>query len=357
MYKYYTMAQPLISDNLDDFLGNIQTDLPSALYYKTSKGTYKIVYLVSKTQMELKEYQFISELNNTFRLIKTIPLGDKFAAINLIRHWYDINKKTIKILSKRDAFLFQKNITESNTCWKTPKQLGKAIKNGLEVPNCIPDSDYALDEAQVFILKKNRELVGKYKKTIDWLNDVISDGDKDYAEKLLQIVEKWKRYYEDKIRIAKSVLKETKDIITSAEVIKDEKKKIKFFLERTEKSYDFYTNLIKVQMPPASQSVYMDKLKKWYEETVQNLNKTLDTLKVTKDPTIQAKYTPFSLYDFDIMDLSESTKVKDQITLFIKKSEDMKSDLRKFKENSEFEKLSLTDKQKALEDFYKKHVK
>ena len=346
-----------ISNNLDDFLSAIQTDLSCALYYSNSKATYKIVYKYNKNDINLFEYKFMPDLNNTFRLLKSIPLGDKFAAIKIIKEWYRDNKTKVNILSKSEAFLFQKKISESKSCWKTPKQLGKAIKDGLEVPNCIPDSAYALNEVQTFLVKKNRELLGKYKKAVDWLNDVIADGDKDYAEKLLQIVEKWKRYYEDKIKLAKSVLKENEDVITSAEVIRDGKKRVKYYLKRSEESYNFFTKLIENQQSEIEQKRLQNKLEKWFADTTENLNNTLDLLNKTKDPTIKVHYIPFSLYDIDIMELNESPIVKQQIDRFITKSNEMKSDLQKFKEDSGFDSLDIKQKHELLQKFYEKHIK
>ncbi len=356
MYKYLKMAQPLISNNLNDFLSAIQTNLSCLLYYKTAQTTYKIHYKYAKNDIKLMEYKFIAELNNTFRLIKTIPIGDKVAAIELIKHWHDNNKNKIEILTKSESFLFQNKITESNSCWKSPEQLGKAVRNGLEVPNCIPDSEYDLKEAQAFITNKNRELIGKYKKAVEWLNTVIADGDKEYAEKLLQIVDKWKKYYEDKIRLAKTVLKETTDVVTSAEIIKDEKKKIRYYLKRSEKSYDFYVEAIKHQVP-SEQEKLINKLNQWYLNTVENLKETLNQLNKTKDPTIQVQYTPFSLYNIDIMDLTESAFVKQEIARFVTKSNELRSDLAQLKKESGFNALSDKEKEQILNKFYKKHVK
>lgn len=104
------------------------------------------------------------------------------------------------------------HVKESNSCWKNMKELRKAIENGLEVPNCIPDEEYKLREAQVFLSKKTRELNYKYKKVINWLEDVITDGDKEYAEKILSIIEKWRNNYENKINSAKNILREQNKI-------------------------------------------------------------------------------------------------------------------------------------------------
>lgn len=350
------MAQQIISNNFNDFLSAIQTNLSCLLYYKSTKSTYKIYYVYDKNNSKLIEYQFIPELNNTFRLIKTIPIGDKYAAIQLLKHWYDVNKNKIDILSKSEAFLFQSKIAESTSCWKTPKELGQSIQNGLEVPNCIPDSKYNLKEAQAFITNKNRELIGKYKKSMEWLNNVVADGDKEYAEKLLQIVEKWKRYYEDKIKLAKTVLKETHDVVTSAEVIADEKKKIRYYLKRSKQSYNFYMETIK-QQRPSEQEGLKQKLEDWYSSTITNLNNTLDQLNKTKDPTIQVHYVPFSLYNFDILDLTESKLAKQEIARFVTKSNSLKSDLQKFKQDSGFDALNVSEKEKLLKQFYDKHIK
>jgi hypothetical protein len=69
-----------------------------------------------------------------------------------------------------------------------------------------------LNEAQVFVNNKNRELQSKYKKVKQWLDDTIASGDKDYAEKLLIIIDRWRQSYEDKIRSAKSLVKEGKSV-------------------------------------------------------------------------------------------------------------------------------------------------
>ena len=98
------------------------------------------------------------------------------------------------------------------SCWKNMDDLGNMIQNGFEVPNCIPDSAYKLNEAQVFVNNKNRELQSKYKKVKQWLDDTIASGDKDYAEKLLVIIDRWRQSYEDKIRSAKSLVKEGKSV-------------------------------------------------------------------------------------------------------------------------------------------------
>lgn len=96
------------------------------------------------------------------------------------------------------------------SCWKSSKELGKMIKNGFEVPNCIPDSEYDLNESRVFVSSKNRELQSKFKKAKKWLDDIVYEGDKDYAEKLFLIIDKWMSNYEDKIRNAKSAIRESR---------------------------------------------------------------------------------------------------------------------------------------------------
>lgn len=101
---------------------------------------------------------------------------------------------------------------KSKSCWNDMEELGYAIQNGLEVPNCIPDSAYSLNEAQIFVSSRNRELQSKYKKTKEWLDNTIASGDKDYAEKLLIVIDRWKMNYEEKIRTAKSYVKESKVI-------------------------------------------------------------------------------------------------------------------------------------------------
>jgi len=101
---------------------------------------------------------------------------------------------------------------KSKSCWNDMEDLGMAIKNGLEVPNCIPDSAYNLNEAQIFVSSRNRELQSKYKKTKEWLDNTIASGDKDYAEKLLIVIDRRKMNYEEKIRTAKSYVKESKVI-------------------------------------------------------------------------------------------------------------------------------------------------
>jgi hypothetical protein len=60
---------------------------------------------------------------------------------------------------------------------------------------------------------RNRQLNYRYRKLFEWLMDTIEDGDKDFVEKMIKIVEKWKIEYERKVGNAKRHLKEFEEQI------------------------------------------------------------------------------------------------------------------------------------------------
>lgn len=201
--------------NLDNFLEGMRKDLDGVFYYEIKNdGVYKIEFSHVGKGGIVFEYKFHPELNNQFKKIKELEIGDVKQGTDLFLDWFTENNDKLKIMNREavEDFLNQNVLEESNSCWKTAKQLAKAIKNGLEVPNCIPDKEYMLKESYYFTANKKRELNSKYKKIMDWLEEVIEDGDKDYAEKIMKVVQKWKTSYEEKIRNAKTYLKEGKDL-------------------------------------------------------------------------------------------------------------------------------------------------
>jgi hypothetical protein len=201
---------------LNDFLEGMRKDVDGEFYYEIKNdGIYKIEFShAGKKGGSVFEYKFYPELNNKFKEVEALEIYDIDKGTELFMDWFSENNQNIEIMTKEEVknFLDKNVIEESNSCWKNPKQLAKAIKNGLEVPNCIPDEKYALKESNYFIGNKKRELNKKYEKIMDWLEEVVESGDKDYAEKIMKIIEKWKKSYEDKIRNAKSYLRENKDI-------------------------------------------------------------------------------------------------------------------------------------------------
>lgn len=200
----------LISDSFTDFLGNIHSQLDSSLYYMHNNNYYRIdfLYNIKKETNKIEHYWVIPELNNTLRKVFEHTYNDIKTVSDVMTKWWNSNKKFVTVLNKKELKF---KINESNSCWKTMKELSNNIKNGLEVP-CTDDAKYKLDEEQIRKVK-NRELTTKYKQAFEWLQDVVMDGDKDYAEKLLVILDKWKKHYEDKIRMAKSTLKEDSTIL------------------------------------------------------------------------------------------------------------------------------------------------
>lgn len=351
----------VLCDNLGDIESSISTDLDCFFLYETSDAYFKVIYHAKITT--LQEYKFYPELGNTFRLIKTMKLKNKQSAINIIRTWRKNNRDTSQILSRSDATLFKlrHKLQESHSCWKTPTQLKKAIEGGLEVPNCIPDSEYALDEAQIFINRKNRELMGKYKKAKDWFDEVLADGDKDFAEKIMQIIEKWKRNYEDKIRTVKGVLKEEEDYNKIFNQIE-----IDDYRGRYERSYKFYKNKIENEFEPPYREMYLTRLNTWYEKTKAYLEqKEQEVLNAKQNSPVDIHYTPFGFLDIDesfkIVDiqkiLSENTIVQQQIQKYIDDEKALKSALAIFKNKSEYQKLPPEQKEKILKKFYDDFVK
>lgn len=200
----------LIADSFQDFLANIHSELDSSLYYVHNNNYYRIdfSYNIKEKNNTIEHFWLIPELNNTLRKVFNYTYANINDTLNVVNGWWDINRKSVTILSKKELKV---KINESNSCWKTMKELSDNIQNGLEVP-CTDDRKYKLDEEQIRKIK-TRELTTKYKQAFEWLQDVVMDGDKDYAEKLLIILDKWKKHYQDKIRMAKSTLKEDSTIL------------------------------------------------------------------------------------------------------------------------------------------------
>lgn len=346
----------VLCDNFNDVESSISLDLDCYFLYSMGDNYYKIAY-EGKTET-LREYKFFPELNGTFRLIKTIKNQGKKYILSLLKTWRQNNKKSISLLTKSEVKLFshRNKLTESNSCWKTPKQLRKAIEGGLEVPNCIPDKNYDLNENQIFINRKNRELMGKYKKAKDWFDEIIADGDKDYAEKVMQIIEKWKRNYEDKIRTAKGVLKEEEDY----NIIFDEQE-INDYLNRCDKSYNFYKNKIEKDFMSPHKEMYLDRLNTWYSTTKTYLEQKKEEVLSSKgNMPIEITYTPFGFLDLyesivivDIQKvLSENTIVQQKIRNIIDHEKKIKQALAKFKEDSNYDNLPTQEKEDLMKNFY-----
>lgn len=349
-----------LCDNFNDIESSISMDLGCYFLYVLGEDYYKITY--DPKTITLREYKFMPELNNTFRLIKTIQKQKKQEIISLLRIWKNNNKSAVQILSKSQTKLFQyrNKLNESNSCWKTYGQLKKAIENGLEVPNCIPDKKYNLQEMQIFIDRKNRELMGKYKKAKDWLDTIIANGDKDYAEKIMQIIEKWKRNYEDKIRSAKGVLKEAEDY----NIIFDEQE-VNDYINKCERSYSFYKNKIENEFDSPYKETYLYRLNTWYTTTKKYLqDKKTEILNNKENTPVEINYKSFGLLDLDeslvISDihkvLSENATIQKQIQDFIKYEKKLKTSLSKFKEGGTYDKLSPEEREKMIRKFYDKFI-
>lgn len=348
----------LLCDNFDDLLYAIHTDLDCYALYKNKKDeTFKIKYIYNDKKPILNEYKFSVELDNTFRLLKTIPQKNKATTIELLQQWYNNNKLNITFLEKKETtlFLMKHQLTESKSCWKSMHGLKKAIEGGLEVPNCIPDSAYALDEGQYFIDAKHRELLTKYKKAKEWFDETIAHGDKEYAEKILKIIEKWKRSYEDKIRTAKTALKEAYDVVYS-------KNEVDKYLKKSTRTYHFYKSEINNFQEPLKTQL-LNKLELWYDGVFEYLQKKKKEIPNSNDKPIEIQYDNFGYINIDEcvisnihQYLSESEFAKSEIQRFITNDTNMNADLQAFKEENGWDKLSVDEKTELLYQFRKNHV-
>lgn len=249
----------LQAHNINELLNAIGAGLNVCIYYKVNDTglLHKVSY---ETDMDgekgtFKEYVLMPELNNTMRLTKTIERNRKKDSISLMRKWNKDNFDKVDILGKKEIAKQLKTVNESKSCWKSGSDLGKAIKDGLEVPNCIPDSAYALDEAYAYYSRKNKEVLYKYKKALEWLDEVLDEGDKEYVEKMLKVIERWKKTYESNINNAKNYLKENYYTISAKRDARTIKAKIL-------KSYAFYTEYITNNLGVEA-DLYLNKLERW----------------------------------------------------------------------------------------------
>ncbi len=173
-----------------------------------------------------------------------------------------------------------------NTCWKNEKELSRFVRDGFEAPNCIPDSNYELKEESYYVTAKNRELTQKYKKTMEWIDELIKNGDKDVAEKMLKVFDKWKRDYDNKISFVKSIIKENGlNESVNPKTVQQRKEKI----EKTKKMV-----LQQFEEDPETKRQFKKNFKKWLKDREKELL-DYENKKIKKLP----EYTYFH---YDIME-------------------------------------------------------
>lgn len=103
-----------------------------------------------------------------------------------------------------------------------------------------------ISEEVFFNNAKKRELSSKYKKAYDWIQKILVDGDKDYAEKLLKILDKWKKAYDDRINSAKNYLHESDKSLKIPDFemyLKEDN--VKTAIDRINKKQSFLSDLFK----------------------------------------------------------------------------------------------------------------
>lgn len=350
-----------IVESLSEFKLFIHGEVDGELYYMDIEKDrlYKWQYNAPKlndenTKHRLYRFWLIPELGNTFRLIDSIVKNSNELLYPFLDTWYSKNKDNIEILSIKQAKRQKFKLKESKNCWKTTHQLAKMIKNGFEAPNCIPDSAYSLDESQIFLNKKPRDLNQKYKKAFTWFQDVVMDGDKEFAEKLLQIIDKWKQSYDSKIKSAKSMLKEAffdKEINKNFSLLP---KYRKITLEEFKKYYRFINSEYK-----GDEKYYqLMRLEKWRDRMLDYLDTCQEHLE--KDDLIDIHYEHFGFIDnleetLKINEVSPS-KLKFAVQRLNRKENHFKKDLHNLTSSQDYINATNPAKKEMIDILLRRHV-
>lgn len=350
-----------IVESLSEFKLFIHGGVDGELYYMdiTKDRLYKWQYNAPKPNDEkgkhrLYRFWLIPELGNTFRLIDSIVKNSTEELFPPLDVWYSKNKNNIEILSTKQAKRQKIKLKEGKNCWKTTHQLVKMIKNGFEVPNCIPDNAYSLDESQIFLNKKPRDLNQKYKKAFTWFQDVVMDGDKEFAEKLLQIIDKWKQSYDSKIKSAKSMLKEAffdKEINRELSLLP---KYRKITLEEFKKYYRFITSEYK-----GDEKYYqLTRLEKWRDKMLDYLDACQEHLE--NDDLVHIEFEHFGFIDnleesLKINEISPS-KLKSAVQRLNRKEEYFKKELNNLTNSEDYNNATNQAKKEMLDILLRRHV-
>lgn len=346
-----------MSESLAEFEMIIHGDVKGELYYNDliKNYLYKWQYSPEKTKKMLYKFWIIPELGNTFRLIESFTFNSTDNVIDFLKKWYNENKKNIEILSIKEI-KFNKikfKINEYKSCWRTPKQLGKMIKNGFEVPNCIPDKNYNLKEGQIFI-KKVRDLNYKYKKTFEWFQNIVIGGDDDYVEKLLKIIDKWKQSYENKINAAKSMLRESfyeKEILKSKQSLMHYKKKLLV-------EYEMNKKFIEQNYEGQTASYYLKRLNVWFDK-MQTYLEEIES-EIENGEIVQIEYEHFGYIDnleesIQINEISPS-KLKFAVQRLNRKESLFKKEFKNLTSSETYQTANGETKKQMIDSLTRRHI-
>lgn len=315
------MADSILTDNLTDFETNIHVGIDAHFFYldKDKELIYKVDVKIEDNKYILNEYMMMPSLGNTLRKIqKTITLKTSEEVIKLLRNWFNEHKENIEIINKSKVKQMQvkREINENN-------------------------NNINLDEAQIFIDSRSRELNSKYKAVYQWFQETVKDGDKDYAEKVLSVIEKWKKNYEDRIKGAKAIIKESAGCaMTCSQFSSLDKLRVELDERWNVWAKSFFESVKKGLLNKDLQKKYSKKLSDWYRgegQKISNLRERLNNGHEIDKSLMKIK--DFELFNIDdlkkytqvppIQEMLENEKIQNVLQDLNKREEEFKDRLKK----------------------------
>lgn len=153
------------------------------------------------------------------------------------------------------------------------------------------------EEGQYFLTAKKRELQKKYKDAYEWLQNMLLNGDRDYAEKCLRIIDKWYKSYQSKLDTATALLKEVDRISVTDIALQIDK--IEEAYQGIETEYSKWMDILKSRNLDANaikeQTKHLDFWRRFNFKKLAGIKKAVQQGEWKYPDMIIGRYNPFDI--------------------------------------------------------------